>query len=77
MSRNECVKRARFAVATEGLYWFKFLPAQDDTDNNIIALEWAHEGGNTQAETFVKLVPNFNVWNQRPIIDSKQISVKI
>ncbi|QKX62647.1 uncharacterized protein TRUGW13939_09808 [Talaromyces rugulosus] len=39
MSRNECVKRARFAVATEGLYLFKFLPAQDDTDNNIIALE--------------------------------------
>jgi CubicO group peptidase (beta-lactamase class C family) len=77
MSRNECVKRARFAVATEGLYLFKFIPAQDETDNDIIALEWAHEGGNTQAETFVKLVHNVNVWNQLPNVDSKQIPLNI
>lgn len=76
MSRNKCVKRARFAVATEGLYLFKFIPAQDDTDN-IIALEWVHEGGNAQPETFVKLDQSNNVWNQPSIADSKQIPINI
>ncbi|CRG87958.1 hypothetical protein PISL3812_04980 [Talaromyces islandicus] len=75
MSRNECVKRARFAVVSESLYLFKFVPAQDDMDS-IIALQWAHEGGNTQPETFVKLAHS-NALNQLPIADRKQIPINI
>jgi CubicO group peptidase (beta-lactamase class C family) len=50
MSRNECVKRARFAVATPGLYLLEFVRQED----NIVALRWAHESGLKQPEVLTK-----------------------
>ncbi|KAL4900760.1 hypothetical protein BDW74DRAFT_182345 [Aspergillus multicolor] len=49
MDRDECVKRARFAVALEGLYMFEFV----EEDGEIVALRWGHEAG-IEPEVFRK-----------------------
>jgi CubicO group peptidase (beta-lactamase class C family) len=50
ISRDECVKRARFAAASPGLYLLEFVPNED----NIVALRWKHEPASKQAEEFTK-----------------------
>ncbi|KUJ21343.1 beta-lactamase/transpeptidase-like protein [Mollisia scopiformis] len=50
ISRDECVKRARFAAASPGLYLLEFVHSED----NIVALQWKHDPGFKQPEEFTK-----------------------